>query len=211
MLSTVFYEWFTYFKMIESSNAFNLFGDSKIDFPASTPETAKTSSSVIDINDEDKTPFYTNFVLDSKAAELLKCVSGKDHEKGIDIQTDFRFEVMRQNSAHDSTLTYLRLDTGSVETFSFGIGETDYTKVVFDGVNLTCLGGIRHQCQNLTAGWPGGPVPVVMLEVKFKPREGTFEKGSKRDWSNNKYSIHGTFYNAICGADGAQHMRKRIE
>ena len=193
MLSTVFYEWFTYFKMIESSNAFNLFGDSKIDFPASTPETAKTSSSVIDINDEDKTPFYTNFVLDSKAAELLKCVSGKDHEKGIDIQTDFRFEVMRQNSAHDSTLTYLRLDTGSVETFSFGIGETDYTKVVFDGVNLTCLGGIRHQCQNLTAGWPGGPVPVVMLEVKFKPREGTFEKGSKRDWSNNKYSIHGTF------------------
>ena len=166
-------------------------------------------SNLIKLTDEDEHMFYKRFLLDYKIEQLLKCTAriGTDFETGIDIQTDFKFEIMRQHSSHPSVITYLRLDTGTIEYFSFDVGQTDFTKVIFDGKTLSCLGGAQHQCQNLTTGWPGGPVPVVVLEVKFKPREGAFEPGVVRDWQNNRYSISGSFYNAICGADSIQHLR----
>ena len=164
-------------------------------------------SHVIKIVDEDNVMFYKRFVLDYKIDQLLKCSTGRDLATGIDVQTDFKFEVFRQFSSHGSRIIYLRLDTGIVETFSFNEGVTDFTKVTFDGKTLTCLGGKSDQCQRLKLSDSLSAVPVVILEVKFKPRDGGFNPGTLENWQNNRYSVSGSFYNAFCNADGVQHLR----
>ena len=77
--------------------------------------------------------------MDYKVDQLLKCFDG------IDIQTDFQFEISRSYSYHSSTVTYLRLETGEIGYFSFAEGKTDMTKLVFDGKQLVCVGGENYQ------------------------------------------------------------------
>ena len=177
--------------------------EAPVEKETSKKKTFDELSNHLHLTNETEYPFYKRFLLDYKIEELLKCSAGLNY--AIDVQTDFQFEILRQHSAHASRITYLRLDTGTIEFFSFNIGETDLTKVKFDGQTLTCMGGKQPQCQNLTAR---RPVPVVVLEAKFKPRDGaTFEPHFEKDWAHNRYSVSGSFYNAMCGADGVQHMR----
>lgn len=71
----------------------------------------------------------------------------------------------------------------------------------FDGHSLTCNGNGKsgreysHQCNELP---DGQPVPVLLYQIDFNPRDGGLPKGKKGQWHRQKYTLLGTYYDAKC-------------
>ena len=116
----------------------------------------------------------------------------------INIATNITFRIQRDNSYHNSVIKYRRLDIDKDEEFTFNTGkDTDHTNVQFDGYSLTCKGNGKgdNQCNNLP---DGKPVPVVMYQIDFNPRDGGFQHWNKGEWRRQKYTLLGNYYVAKC-------------
>ena len=60
---------------------------------------------------------------------------------------------------------------------------------------LQCIGNKQdeHECNDLPLK---KSLPAILLSVDFKPRDG---HANKDEFSRNKFSLHGSYYNITCG------------
>ena len=109
------------------------------------------------------------------------------------METDLIFEIQRDDSTHNTTVVYYRLDTKKQETFVFNIGYSDKTRLVFDGTNLVCPNiSESTQCNKLPID---KPVRVLLISVDINPRKG---ETIDNNWNRNRYNLKGSFASVKC-------------
>ena len=133
------------------------------------------------------------FVSESEREPIINCPLYPD------VQTDITFDIQRGGSKHTSKITYWRFDNRKQETFRFDKSGANYhTHLFFNGKTLTCVGNANreNQCNNLPERQP---VPVIIYEIDFNPRDGdTWGKS----WDRNRYTLLGNAYKAVCNSTG---------
>jgi uncharacterized protein YihD (DUF1040 family) len=148
----------------------------------------------LSIQDEFTDVTHLHLMPESEVANVQKCL------QDVSVDTDLTFRVQRDDSHHASFIKYIRKDTGAFETFSLRGGNSDHTRLEFDGTTLTCPEASgSERCNSLPTG---AAVEVILVEVKFQPREAA--SAHKDQWQRNKYSVSGSKYNVVVPASCAR-------
>ena len=129
------------------------------------------------------------------------------------MQSHLEFKIKQSKSSHNSYIRYKKLENNVEEIFYFNKTSENETIIVYDGVLLTCTNGCpefrrdackKPQCQKLPAFQP---VPSVIKEIDFNPRDGVVPNGCGDcenpedyddpeywEWYRNQYSISAKYY-----------------
>ena len=112
----------------------------------------------------------------------------------VEVKTDLSFKIFRDESEHPSYVVYFRLDTKMGGVFKFDQGSRPNRIILeFDGRSLTCNGSdSRVQCSTLPYKTN---IRAMVLYIDLKPKSGG---AYNNQWSRNKYSITGSYYDVTC-------------
>ena len=142
--------------------------------------------------------------------KYVKCPSAAAK---LEPKTMLNFEIQHHNSSHNSFIRYKELDGNQSKIFHFNRTAENETKIVYDGKNIICTSFCLQraqlykrydfncpipQCQDLTIDQP---MPSIIEEIDFNPRDGVVPKGWRQSenpnfwsWENNKYTLNTNYY-----------------
>ena len=147
----------------------------------------RTSFGPFNVNREYTNNIRVNFTDEAQMQIVKTC------DRGLQVDTDLSFSILRDSSEHRSRVVYYRLDTKQMEEFVFYGDDAGYTKLIYDGETLKCDGNeILHKCNHLPLK---KPIKAVVVSIDVRPREG---KARDETWNRNQYNLKGSYYQIRC-------------